>query len=58
MDEFQISTPVEPGVTSFTSRLREIEVDLTNADADDLNAGLSITTLTTSGEEIALFPED
>lgn len=51
MRRFIVDTPVEPGLT----KIEVVELELTEDDADDLNAGLSITTLTTQDEEVALF---
>ena len=60
MRRFDIDTPVKVsrrGLTRIDSRAGEIVLALTDDDVEDLNNGLSITTLTTQGEEVALFPE-
>jgi hypothetical protein len=53
MRRFFAKTPAEEGLLD----LNGVEIDVTKCDAEDLNAGLSITALTTQGEEIELFPE-
>lgn len=57
MRRFEIEIPVELDASGM------VEVDgvifaLTEMDVFDLNEGLSITTLTTQGEEVALFPAE
>lgn len=52
MRRFFVEIPVAEGVTDIDG----VELDLTADDAEDLNAGLSITSITTQGEEIEVFP--
>jgi hypothetical protein len=54
---FEVEIPVEVGKDGLTS-VDEIVLALTGEDVADLNDGLSITTLTTQGEEVALFPKE
>jgi hypothetical protein len=53
---FQVETPIKVSKRGLT-RVDEIVLSLTDEDVADLNDGLSITTLTTQGEEVALFPD-
>lgn len=55
MRHFQVEIPVIVGQDGLTE-VDDIILGLTEADVEDLNEGLSITTLTTQGEEVALFP--
>lgn len=55
MRRFKIETPVEIDADGETV-VDEIVLVLTEADIEDLNNGLSISALTTQGEEVALFP--
>jgi hypothetical protein len=57
MRRFEVEIPVVVDKDGLTE-VDEIVLALTNEDVEDLNNGLSITTLTTQGEEVALFPED
>jgi hypothetical protein len=56
MRHFAIETPVKVSKRGLT-RVDEIVLALTHEDVKDLNDGLSITTITTQGEEVALFPD-
>lgn len=59
MRRFEIKTPVaidKEGITEVEGDFGAITLGLTDDDVEDLNNGLSITTLTTQGEEVALFP--
>lgn len=58
MNELRVTTPTVPGLLTITDRGGEVAIELTADDATDLNNGLSITTLTTQGEEVALLPND
>ena len=53
---FDVEIPVKVSQKGLT-RVDNIILSLTEEDVADLNEGLSITTLTTQGEEVALFPE-
>jgi hypothetical protein len=54
---FEVEIPVVVDKDGLTE-VDEIVLALTGEDVADLNDGLSITTLTTQGEEVALFPEE
>lgn len=56
MREFSVATPAKEGIVLADDG--ETAIDLTPEDADDLNRGHSITTLTPSGEEVAVFPSE
>ena len=56
MRHFKVETPIKVSKRGLT-RVDEIVLSLTDEDVADLNDGLSITTLTTQGEEVALFPD-
>lgn len=45
-------------VTSGVQDVEDVTLEITDLDAEDLNAGLSITGLTTQGEEVEIFPEE
>lgn len=52
MRRFTVPTPTRPGIVV----LDDVPINLTDDDANDLNEGSSITTLTTTGEEVAVYP--
>ena len=54
MRHFKVETPIKVSKRGLT-RVDEIVLSLTDEDVADLNDGLSITTLTTQGEEVALL---
>lgn len=55
MRNFDIEIPVKIDQEGLTY-VDEIILGLTNEDVEDLNNGLSINTMTTQGEVVALFP--
>ena len=57
MRRFDVEIPVKVSHKGLT-RVDGIVLALTDDDVADLNEGLSITTLTTQGEEVAIFPEN
>lgn len=57
MRRFEVEIPVKVNKKGLT-KVDEIVLALTDDDVADLNEGLSITTLTTQGEEVELFPEE
>jgi len=59
MRSFEVGIPVRSdphGLTSLEGDDVDIDVYLTEDDVEDLNQGLSITTATPNGEEIAVRP--
>lgn len=56
MKEFIVFPPVNAN-TTYGMGNDLLPVVFTEADVRDLNDGKSITTMTTTGEEIAVFPQ-